>query len=183
VCFLCHSAGMTQQAIVIYTDGGCKGNPGPGGWAYVMRFGSRYREAWGAEMHTTNNRMELTAVINALAFLKQRRDRTQRSCAAKSAAPPAWVSTEIRICTDSMYVKRGISEWLPDWKRRGWKTAAKKPVMNQDLWEKLDALCIELAPLFEWVEGHAGDPDNERCDSLVGLAVEELLKKTKKGQP
>jgi len=134
-------------------------------------------------MHTTNNRMELTAVINALAFLKQRRDRTQRSCAAKSAVPPAWVSAEIRICTDSMYVKRGISEWLPDWKRRGWKTAAKKPVMNQELWEKLDALCSELAPLFEWVEGHAGDPDNERCDSLVGLAIEELLKKTKEEQP
>jgi ribonuclease HI len=82
-----------------------------------------------------------------------------------------------------MYVKKGISEWLPDWKRRGWKTAAKKPVMNQELWEKLDALCLELEPHFEWVEGHAGNPDNERCDSLVKLAIEELLRKAKETQP
>jgi ribonuclease HI len=162
---------MTQQAIVIYTDGGCRGNPGPGGWAYVMRFGTRYREAWGAEPHTTNNRMELSAVINALSFLKERMDRARAASAARSAAPPAWVSADIHIFTDSMYVKKGISGWITDWKKRGWKTAAKKPVMNQDLWEKLDALCTELGPHFEWVEGHAGNPDNERCDSLVGLAI------------
>jgi len=171
---------MTQHSIVIYTDGGCKGNPGPGGWAYVMRFGTRYREAWGAEMHTTNNRMELLAVINALSFLKERRDRALRSSVTRSAAPPIWLSAEIHVFTDSMYVKKGMSEWLSDWKMRGWKTAAKKPVMNQELWEKLDALCTELGPHFEWVEGHAGDPDNERCDSLVGIAIEELLRKDKK---
>ncbi len=105
----------------LYTDGACSGNPGPGGWGSIIKDGVSETVLSGGERDTTNNRMELTAVISALAFLKQRRDRTQRSCAAKSAAPPAWVSAEIRIYTDSMYVKRGISEWLPDWKRRGWK--------------------------------------------------------------
>lgn len=172
---VCHSAHMTQQSIVIYTDGGCKGNPGPGGWAYIMRFGTRYRESWGAESHTTNNRMELTAVINALSFLKGRLEGTRASCAAKSAVLPAWTGAPVHIFTDSMYVKNGISGWITDWKRRGWKTAAKKPVMNQDLWQQLDGLCIDLGPHFEWVEGHAGNPDNERCDTLVGLAIEEMI--------
>jgi len=166
---------MPEKSIVVYTDGGCKGNPGPGGWAYIMRFGERYREAWGGELQTTNNRMELTAVIRALSFLKERIDAVRASCIRRNIPLPAWVSAPIHISTDSMYVKNGISEWIHEWKKRGWKTAAKKSVMNRDLWETLDSLCSELNPQFEWVEGHAGNPDNERCDALVGQAVDELL--------
>jgi len=160
---------------VVYTDGGCKGNPGPGGWAYIMRFGERYREAWGGKLQTTNNRMELTAVISALSFLKERIDAVRASCIRRNIPLPNWVGAPVRIFTDSKYVKNGISEWIDSWKKRGWKTTAKKTVLNRDLWETLDILCTELTPQFEWVEGHAGNPDNERCDTLVGQAVKELL--------
>jgi ribonuclease HI len=125
--------------------------------------------------------MELTAVISALSFLKGRMDATRASCADKYAAQPSWTSAAIHIFTDSMYVKNGISGWIGNWKKRGWKTAAKKPVMNLDLWQRLDALCSELGPHFEWVEGHAGNPDNERCDTLVGLAIEEMKKQNEDG--
>jgi len=165
-----------QESIIVYTDGGCKGNPGPGGWAYVMRFGERYRECSGAETATTNNKMELTAVIMALSFLLERIEAVSRPRGDGKPAPSGWTNAPIIIFTDSMYVKNGISSWIVEWKKRGWKTAAKKPVMNQELWQRLDALCQRMNPRFEWVEGHAGNPDNERCDALVGLAVEELKK-------
>lgn len=180
-CSFCHSAHMAEQSILVYTDGGCKGNPGPGGWSYVMHFGARYREAWGAEAYTTNNRMELTAVISALAFLKERIDSARTSSAIKAAKAPVWTSAPINVFTDSLYVKNGITGWIVDWKRRGWKTANKKPVSNQELWQRLDTLCAELNPNFEWVEGHAGNPDNERCDALVSFAVEEMKKQRGQG--
>lgn len=164
---------MNDTEITVYTDGGCKGNPGPGGWAYVMRYGDRYREASGAASDTTNNRMELTAVIEALSFLYMRRQAVLARQGTEAA--PAWADAPIRVFTDSQYVKKGITEWLKDWKQRGWKTAARKPVLNRELWERLDALCAVLEPSFEWVEGHAGNPDNERCDELVGLAIRTLL--------
>ena len=160
----------------MYTDGGCKGNPGPGGWAYVMRFGDRYREDYGAEPATTNNKMELSAVIMALSFLRERVETVRRPQEDGQPAPSSWMKAPIIVYTDSLYVKNGISSWVIEWKKRGWKTAAKKPVMNQELWQRLDTLCQRLNPRFEWVEGHAGNPDNERCDALVGLAVEQLKK-------
>jgi ribonuclease HI len=184
---------MTNEGFTVYTDGGCRGNPGPGGWAYVMRYGDRYREAYGAEMTTTNNRMELTAVIKALSFLKKRREEarslilspvwpsstnqlvTNELSIKKEGKLPAWINAPIHVYTDSLYVKNGISIWLTTWKARGWKTAAKKPVMNQELWQALDYLCQELNPQFEWVEGHTGNADNERCDTLVQLAIKEIL--------
>lgn len=164
---------MTQQeSIIVYTDGGCKGNPGPGGWAYVMRFGDRYRECWGSDAATTNNKMELTAVIMALSFLNDRIEAVMCTLSGQNSATSAWTRAPIRVFTDSLYVKNGITSWIIEWKKRGWKTAAKKPVMNQELWTQLDALCQRLNPQFEWVEGHAGNPDNERCDALVNLAVQ-----------
>ncbi len=171
----CHSASMKhQQPIIVYTDGGCKGNPGPGGWAYVMRFGDRYREDYGAEHATTNNRMELTAIIMALSFLDDRINSVRQAQLDGSSSRAPWTNAPINVFTDSLYVKNGITTWIIDWKKRGWKTAAKKPVMNQELWQRLDTLCQKLNPSFEWVEGHAGNADNERCDTLVGLAIEEL---------
>lgn len=169
----CHSAPMMQlQEIIIHTDGGCRGNPGPGGWAYVMRYGERYKEAWGSESLTTNNKMELTAVIMALSFLKNRIESITSSYQRNQNALPAWIDTPIRVYTDSLYVKNGISLWITEWKKRGWKTAARKPVLNQDLWLQLDELTLALKPQFAWVEGHSGDLDNERCDELVRLAAQ-----------
>ncbi len=148
---------------IIHTDGGCSGNPGPGGWAYVMRYGDRLREDSGFAPETTNNKMELKAVIEALSYLSMiRRD---------SRPNAAWRSSPIRIHTDSQYVKNGITAWVSAWKARGWKTADKKPVKNQELWVVLDELVQELHPEFYWVEGHAGVPDNERCDALVQEAI------------
>ncbi len=163
-----------MSEIIVHTDGGCSGNPGPGAWAYVMRYDSRLKEASGFAADTTNNRMELQAVIEALGYLSARR----RQIAAKLSswheedsgrkkADPVWLDARISVFTDSQYVKNGLCSWISSWKARGWKTADKKPVKNQELWMKLDALAQELKPSFHWVEGHAGVEDNERCDSLV----------------
>lgn len=140
--------------VEIWTDGGCRPNPGPGGWAAILRFGTVERELSGAEPETTNNRMELTAAIMALAALK-------RSC-------------EIRLVTDSEYVMKGIKEWLPNWKKRGWKTAAKQPVKNADLWQALDEQVNRHNVEWQWVRGHTGHPGNERADMLANRGVAEL---------
>jgi ribonuclease HI len=154
-----------MREFIIHTDGGCSGNPGPGAWAYVMRYGERLREDSGFAPDTTNNRMELLAVIEALSFLSSR----------KSEARPGsiWLSSSIQVFTDSQYVKNGVTLWVSGWKAKGWRTSDKKPVKNQDLWLVLDALVQEMKPSFSWVEGHAGDPDNERCDTLVRARVAE----------
>jgi ribonuclease HI len=142
------------SGVEIYTDGACRGNPGPGGWAALLRMGDREREISGAEPHTTNNRMELTAVIRALQALKR--------------------PVQARLYTDSEYVRRGISEWLPAWKARGWRTADRKPVKNQDLWQQLDELARNHRIEWHWVPGHAGVPDNERVDRLANAAIDAL---------
>jgi ribonuclease HI len=140
--------------IEIYTDGACRGNPGPGGWAALLRLGEHEREISGAEAHTTNNRMELTAVIRALEALKR--------------------PVQARVYTDSEYVRRGITEWLAAWKARGWRTADRKPVKNQDLWQRLDELCAGHRIEWHWVPGHAGVPGNERVDRLANEAIDTL---------
>ena len=149
---------MTARApaIVIYTDGACRGNPGPGGWGALLVADGREKELWGGETLTTNNRMELTAAIRALEALTRR-------CRAE-------------LYTDSQYVKNGIGEWLPTWKRRGWKTSDKKPVKNRDLWEALEALVARHEVRWHWVRGHAGDAGNERADLLANRAIDELLR-------
>ena len=139
----------------IYTDGACRGNPGPGGWAAVLTLGEREKEISGAENPTTNNRMELQAVIGALKALKR--------------------PVEVRLYTDSQYVRRGILEWVPQWKARGWKTADKKPVKNQDLWLVLDAEAGRHRIEWHWVPGHAGVPGNERVDALANAAIDAML--------
>jgi ribonuclease HI len=144
--------------IEIYTDGACRGNPGPGGWAALLRRGEHEREISGAELLTTNNRMELTAVIRALEALKR----------------PARAS----VYTDSEYVRRGISEWLPDWKARGWRTAGRKPVKNQDLWQRLEQLAAAHQLEWHWVPGHAGVPGNERVDRLANAAIDTLSRQS-----
>jgi ribonuclease HI len=140
--------------IEIYTDGACRGNPGPGGWAALLRIGDHEREISGAEALTTNNRMELTAVIRALEALKR--------------------PVEARLYTDSEYVRRGIVEWLPAWKARGWRTAQRKPVKNQDLWQQLDELRMPHRIEWHWVPAHAGVSDNERVDRLANEAIDAL---------
>jgi len=140
--------------IEIYTDGACRGNPGPGGWAALLRIGEHEREISGAEALTTNNRMELTAVIRALEALKR--------------------PVEARLYTDSEYVRRGVSEWLPSWKARGWRTAGRKPVKNQDLWQQLDELRLPHRIEWHWVPAHAGVIDNERVDRLANEAIDAL---------
>lgn len=143
------------KTVKIYTDGACRGNPGPGGWGALLRFGDVERELSGGERETTNNRMELTAAIRALEALKQR-------CA-------------VDLYTDSKYVKHGISEWLAGWKARGWRTAARKPVKNQDLWQTLDELAGSHDVTWHWVRGHAGHAENERADLLANQGLEEAL--------
>jgi ribonuclease HI len=138
----------------IYTDGACRGNPGPGGWAALLLFGEHEREISGADPATTNNRMELTAVIRALEALKR--------------------PVEAAIYTDSQYVRQGVLEWMPNWKARGWKTAEKKPVKNQDLWQALDALLPNHRLEWHWVKGHSGNPGNERVDELANRAIDAL---------
>ena len=143
-----------MSSVEIYTDGACRGNPAPGGWAALLRMGDHEREISGAEPLTTNNRMELTAVIRALQALKR--------------------PVRARLYTDSEYVRRGISEWVPAWKSRGWRTADRKPVKNQDLWQQLDELARNHQIAWHWVPGHAGVPDNERVDQLANLAIDAL---------
>ena len=140
-----------MTVVDIFTDGACKGNPGPGGWGAVLRSGAHVKELHGGEPGTTNNRMELTAVIRALEALTRR--------------------SQVRLHTDSQYVQKGISTWFHDWKRRGWKTADKKPVKNVDLWQTLDALQAQHDIEWIWVKGHAGHPGNERADALANLGV------------
>ena len=144
-----------MSSVEIYTDGACRGNPGPGGWGATLEMGEHFRELSGAEAMTTNNRMELTAVISALEALKR--------------------PVSVKLYTDSEYVRRGITEWLKSWKARGWKTADKKPVKNQDLWERLDAVAAQHQIEWHWVKGHSGVPGNERVDRLANAAIDALL--------
>ena len=141
--------------VEIYTDGACRGNPGPGGWAALLSSAGHDKELSGAERATTNNRMELQAVIEALAALKR--------------------PVRVRLYTDSQYVRRGILEWLPQWKARGWKTASRQPVKNQDLWQALEAQAARHQIEWHWVPGHAGVPGNERVDALANAAIDALL--------
>ncbi len=140
-----------SRPVVIHTDGACSGNPGPGGWGAVLASGPHEKELSGGTPETTNNRMELTAVIEALRALK-------RPC-------------QVVIHTDSEYVMKGLTEWLPGWKARGWKTAAKKPVKNADLWQTLEQEAARHQVTWEWVRGHSGDPGNERADALARAAA------------
>lgn len=144
------------MSVEIFTDGACKGNPGPGGWGALLRFGSEEKELFGGEPETTNNRMELTAVIEALSALK-------RPC-------------DVVLHTDSQYVQKGITEWIHGWKSRAWKTADKKPVKNADLWRRLDAVSAQHRIDWRWVKGHAGHDGNERADALANRGVEVGLK-------
>ncbi len=150
-------AGDADGVVEIYTDGACRGNPGPGGWGALLRYRGREKELYGGEPETTNNRMELTAAILALESLK-------RPC-------------RVRLTTDSEYVKKGISEWLANWKRRGWKTAAKKQVKNADLWRRLDEAAARHQVEWHWVRGHAGHAENERADTLANRAIDEMTGK------
>jgi len=137
--------------VEIYSDGACRGNPGPGGWGAIVRFNNHEKELSGGERATTNNRMELTAVIRAL----------------ESLEPPR----RVRVYTDSQYVQKGISEWIGGWKRKGWRTADKKPVKNVDLWKQLDELNSAHRVEWHWVKGHAGHPENERADALANQGI------------
>ncbi|MDR3200018.1 MAG: ribonuclease HI [Spirochaetales bacterium] len=145
--------------IEIFTDGGCSGNPGPGGWAFLAIHNETEHRASGAEPDTTNNRMELTAVIQALEWAA------------------ATGSQGIRISTDSQYVQLGISKWILSWEKNGWKTADKKPVKNKDLWQRLRELSRSARPEWVWVKGHAGNPRNEACDAMVQAEIKKLLKR------
>ncbi|MDN5844257.1 MAG: ribonuclease HI [Alcaligenaceae bacterium] len=145
---------MAEPHVEIWTDGACKGNPGPGGWGALLRQGTREKTLYGGELDTTNNRMELQAVIEALRALKRR-------CV-------------VTIHTDSTYVMKGMSEWMVNWKRRGWRTADKKPVKNADLWQELDALAQQHELHWKWVKGHAGDPGNERADALANQGAAQV---------
>ncbi len=148
--------------VSIWTDGACSGNPGPGGWGAVMRYNGHERELSGGEPETTNNRMELTAAIEALSTLK-------RPC-------------EVDLYTDSQYVRGGVSGWMDNWKRNGWKTSDKKPVKNEDLWRALDAARQSHAIVWHWVKGHSGHPENERADELARMGMAPF-KPARNGQP
>lgn len=143
-----------MNEVEVFTDGACKGNPGPGGWGALLRYGTVEKELYGGEKLTTNNRMELMAAIRALESLK-------RPCSVK-------------LTTDSVYVKSGITEWLPNWKKRGWMTAARKPVKNADLWRRLDEAVQRHNVSWHWVKGHNGHVENERADELANRGIEEL---------
>jgi ribonuclease HI len=143
-----------MRSVKAYTDGACSGNPGPGGWGVVLQFGDHERELKGGEGDTTNNRMELTAAIEALKALKE--------------------PCHVALTTDSTYVKDGITKWLANWKRNGWKTAAKKPVKNQDLWQQLEHCVAQHTVEWLWVKGHSGHPENERADSLANEGMSAL---------
>lgn len=145
-----------------FTDGACRGNPGPGGWGALLRFNGREKQLWGGERLTTNNRMELQAAIEALSALK-------RPC-------------RVTITTDSEYVLKGITEWMPGWKGRGWKTAGRKPVKNVDLWQRLDELASRHDVTWRWVRGHDGHPENELADSLANRGIDEMAIRPRGGQ-
>ena len=144
-----------SETIEIYTDGACRGNPGPGGWGVLLRYNGHEKQLYGGEAETTNNRMELMAVIMGLEELK-------RPC-------------QVRLTSDSQYVLKGITEWMSDWKKRGWKTAAKKPVKNVDLWQRLDQATEKHAIDWHWVKGHSGHDENELADQLANQGIDELL--------
>jgi len=143
-----------NQAVTIHTDGACRGNPGPGGWGALLQYNGKRRELCGGEANTTNNRMELAAAIQALNALK-------RGC-------------RVELHTDSNYVRQGIMQWLANWKRNGWKTAAKKPVKNADLWRALDAACQRHEINWHWVKGHSGNAGNEAADALANRGIDEM---------
>jgi len=143
------------ERVQIFTDGACRGNPGPGGWGALLSYKGTEKELYGGELMTTNNRMELMAVIKALEALTK--------------------TAQVMVTTDSQYVKKGISEWIKNWKRNGWKTASKKPVKNADLWEHLDDLVNRNDVTWAWVKGHSGHPENERVDALANKGLESIL--------
>lgn len=143
--------------IEIYTDGACRGNPGPGGWGALLRYNGSEKQIYGSENHTTNNRMELTAAIEALTSLK-------RSC-------------EVNLYTDSQYLRLGMTEWLKQWKKNGWKNSKKEPVKNADLWQLLDSLSVKHTIHWHWVKGHAGHPENDLADALANKGIDELINK------
>ena len=144
-----------SHTIEIFTDGACKGNPGPGGWGVLLRLGEHQKTLFGGELNTTNNRMELTAAIRGLEALKK----------------PA----RVILTTDSEYVMKGIREWMPNWKKRGWKTASRQPVKNADLWQELDALVNQHQVEWRWVKGHSGHPENDLADALANRGVDQVL--------
>lgn len=148
---------MDTQEIVIYTDGGCSGNPGPGGWGVVIIADGEARQSSGGERETTNNRMELTAAIMALSAVR---------------GTPAFAGRPVSVYSDSQYVRNGISTWIRGWKKNGWRTSGRQPVKNRDLWERLDELNSALAPSWHWVKGHAGVEYNEVCDSLCRAEID-----------
>ncbi len=145
-----------SQTVEVYTDGACRGNPGPGGWGVLLRYGNTEKELYGAETDTTNNRMELMAAIQALENLKR--------------------ESKVILTTDSQYVRKGITEWIANWKKRGWKTASKQPVKNKDLWQRLDKAATQHRVEWHWVRGHTGHPENERADQLANRGIDELLR-------
>ena len=144
-----------SNVVEMYTDGACKGNPGRGGWGVLLRYKGIEKVLYGGEVHTTNNRMELTAVIQGLLALKR-------------------PGCDVTVISDSKYVLTGITEWLPNWKKRNWKTTAKKPVLNEDLWRKLDELAVQHKIKWEWVKGHSGHRENEMADELANRGIDEL---------
>jgi ribonuclease HI len=145
-----------NDIVIIYTDGACRGNPGPGGWGVILSYKGNTKELYGGERETTNNRMELTAVINALETLT-------KPCA-------------VQINSDSKYVLQGITEWMENWKKRGWKTASKSPVKNEDLWRRLDVARTPHDIEWKWVKGHSGDAGNDRADQLANLGIDNLIR-------